>query len=77
MGGGGSSRGIGSGGGGGSGGEGGLVGEGGPVGGGGWGRGRGHFIHLAIGCTITLCFALKGLRTMRREETPMEVDARS
>ncbi len=35
------------------------VGEG--VGGG----GRGHFIHLAIYCTATWCFALKGLRTMK------------
>ncbi len=43
------------------------MGEGGPAGGGGWGRGRGweHFIHLAIYCTTTWCFALKGLRTTR------------
>ncbi len=27
------------------------------------GGGRGHFIHLAIYCTTTWCFALKGLRT--------------
>ena len=27
--------------------------------------GRGHFIHLAIHCTATWCFALKGLRTMK------------
>ena len=27
------------------------------------GRGRGHFIHPAIYCTSTWCFALKGLRT--------------
>ncbi len=27
------------------------------------GRGRGHFIHLAIYCTATWCFVLKGLRT--------------
>ncbi len=36
--------------------------------GGGWRRGeegRGHFIHLAIYCTTTWCFALKGLRTIR------------
>ncbi len=32
---------------------------------GGRGRDRGHFIHLAIYCTTTWCFALKGLRTMR------------
>ncbi len=37
------------------------------VGGGGWGYGggcRGHFIHLAMYCTTTWCFALKGLRTI-------------
>ncbi len=27
------------------------------------GGGRGHFIHLAIYCTTTWCFTLKGLRT--------------
>ncbi len=27
--------------------------------------GRGYFIHLAINCTTTWCFALKGLRTTR------------
>ncbi len=39
----------------------------------GWGRGiegggggRGYFIHLGIYCTTTWCFALKGLRTMKR-----------
>ncbi len=44
--------------------------QGGWVGGGGWGRGRGFrgegrgcFINLAIYCTTTWCFALKGLRT--------------
>ncbi len=31
---------------------------------GGWGGGGGHFIHPAIYCTITWCFALKGLRTI-------------
>ncbi len=30
------------------------------------GGGRGCFIHLAIYCTTTWCFALKGLRTMNR-----------
>ncbi len=33
------------------------------VGGGLGGGGRGHFIHIAIHCTTTWCFALKGLRT--------------
>ncbi len=28
------------------------------------GGGRGHFIHLAMYCTTTWCFALKGLRTI-------------
>ncbi len=28
------------------------------------GGGRGHFIHLAIYCITTWCFALKGLRTI-------------
>ncbi len=46
--------------------------QGGLGGGGGWGRGRGlggggggrgYFIHPAIYCTTTWCFALKGLRT--------------
>ncbi len=41
-------------------GEGGGEGEGEGVEGGG---GRGHSIHLAIYCTTTWCFALKGLRT--------------
>ncbi len=43
---------------------------------GGWGRerevgggGREHFIHLAIYCTTTWCFALKGLRTTTRAQT--------
>ncbi len=40
-------------------------GGGGSRGGGAKGEGgRGHFIHLAIYCTTTWCFALKGLRTM-------------
>ncbi len=39
--------------------QGGSSGGGGPAGGG----GRGHFIHLAIYCTTTWGFALKGLRT--------------
>ncbi len=30
------------------------------------GGGRGHCIHLAIYCTATWCFALKGLRTITR-----------
>ncbi len=33
-------------------------------GGGSGGEGRGHFIHLAIHCTTTWCFAPKGLRTI-------------
>ncbi len=47
------------------------MGQGG-MGQGGWGRGgdqggggRGHFIHLAMYCTTTWCFALKGLRTTK------------
>ena len=55
-------------------GEGGPAGGSGGGGGGGWGGegvgggggGRGHFIHLAIHCTTTWCFALKGLRTITR-----------
>ena len=39
-------------------GEGGLAGEG--------EGGRGHFIHLAMYCTTTWCFALKGLRTITK-----------
>ena len=37
---------------------------------GGGGGGRGHFIHPAIYCTTTLCFALKGLLTMMGLFTP-------
>ncbi len=38
--------------------------------GGGWGEGRGHFIHLAIHCTPTWSFALKGLRTTKQLRNP-------
>ncbi len=48
-----------------SGGRGVWQGEVGLVGGG--GGGRGHFIHLAIYCTATWFFALKGLRTTRHQ----------
>ncbi len=47
-------------------GTGGGLGDGGLEGGAG---GRGHFIHPAIYCTATWCFALKGLRTMIEEIT--------
>ncbi len=50
---------------------------------GGWGRGmgvegeggRGHFIYLAMYCTTTWCFALKGLRTItfRWLQSPLPV----
>ncbi len=30
------------------------------------GGGKGHFIHLASYCTTTWCFALKGLRTIKK-----------
>ena len=33
--------------------------------------GRGHFIHLAIYCTTTWCFALKGLRTIKNTPAPV------
>ncbi len=36
--------------------------------GGGGGGGREYFIHLAIHCTTTWCFVLKGLRTMNVKE---------
>ncbi len=55
----------------GSGGGGGLVGER------GWGRGRrggrGYFIHLAIYCTTTWCFALKGLRTTNNRKVCYQI----
>ncbi len=37
------------------------------------GGGRGYFIHLAIYCTTTWCFALKGLRTMMRSQVVNEL----
>ncbi len=42
------------------------LGRGGGLGEGVWGGGggKGHFIHLAMYCTTTWCFALKGLRTI-------------
>ncbi len=40
----------------------------GALGGWGGGGGWGHFIHLAMYCTTTWCFALKGLRTIRANE---------
>ncbi len=36
------------------------------------GGGRGHFIHLAIHCTTTWRFALKGLRTITQLKTSRE-----
>ena len=51
----------------------GAGGGGGGLGGG----GRGHFIHLAIYCTTTWCFALKGLHTMNAVSLRKSVGAAS
>ncbi len=47
----------------------GVGGGGGELGGG----GRGHFIHPAIHCTTTWCFALKGLRTTTKHHQMQKI----
>ncbi len=38
--------------------------------------GRGHFIHLAMYCTTTWCFTLKGLRTTKQQLTRLSFPPR-